>query len=271
MSSRLRAVLAGARSALSRARAALAPARSALTRVPEALRRVLLSEGARLSLAWSLAVVVGVAAMLPVSGSVQEAGGPATRLPLVLILLIVMLSASSLAYAGVTLWVMRDLPRRRLVAAARLPRARRAVRAYRWYLGRSSAVSEVVQMLVMAALSAWLLIVAPPGMSTPALLALTAAAVVSAWLGTVVTFAVEYVAEDSDGTAFALPGTVGTERTLQDYVHGAVLIQASSGSSDLSPRTSRARRLVRHQVVLAYVMTTIITTLGVSAVITAVA
>jgi len=87
----------------------------------------------------------------------------------------------------------------------------------------------------------------------------------------VVTFAVEYTAEDADGTAFTLPGTEGTERTFQDYVHGTVLIQASSGSSDLAPRTSRARRLVRHQVVLAYVMTTIITTLGVSAVITAVA
>ena len=48
-------------------------------------------------------------------------------------------------------------------------------------------------------------------------------------------------------------------------------IQASAGAADLSPLTATARRLVRHQGVLAYVMTTIITTLGVSAVITAVA
>lgn len=54
-------------------------------------------------------------------------------------------------------------------------------------------------------------------------------------------------------------------------LHGAVQIQASAGAADLGPLTTTARRLVRHQVVLAYVMTTIITTLGVSAVITAVA
>lgn len=54
-------------------------------------------------------------------------------------------------------------------------------------------------------------------------------------------------------------------------LHDAVQIQASAGAADLGPLTATARRLVRHQVVLAYVMTTIITTLGVSAVITAVA
>lgn len=279
MTSRARAMLTqalagartGARTVVSRARTTLLQVRSAFSKVPASLRRSLLPEGARLTLSWSLAAAVGLAAVLPVRGPVQAAGESGTTLPLLLILFIVMISASSLAFAGLTLWVMRDLPRHRLVAAARLPRARRAVRTYRWYMGRSSALSEVVQMLAMAALAAGLLIVAPEGMSTAALLALTAGAVVSAWLGAVVTFAVEYTAEDADGTAFTLPGTEGTERTFQDYVHGAVLIQASSGSSDLAPRASRARRLVRHQVVLAYVMTTIITTLGVSAVITAVA
>jgi len=54
-------------------------------------------------------------------------------------------------------------------------------------------------------------------------------------------------------------------------LHGTAQIQASAGAADLGPLTTTARRLVRHQVALARVMTTPITTLGVSAVITAVA
>ena len=126
-------------------------------------------------------------------------------------------------------------------------------------------------MLMMAVIAALLLIVPPPEVPIAALLALTAVAVVTAWIGTVVTFAAEYAAEDSRGTAFALPGTAGPDRTIGDYVYGAVLIQASSGTGDLTPLTAPARTLVRHHVILAHVTSTIIVTLGVSAVVTAVA
>ncbi|GAA1288909.1 hypothetical protein GCM10009590_15190 [Brachybacterium alimentarium] len=51
-------------------------------------------------------------------------------------------------------------------------------------------------------------------------------------------------------------------------MYGAVLIQASSGASDLVPITSAARRIVRNHVILAHVTSTILLTLGVSALLT---
>lgn len=57
-------------------------------------------------------------------------------------------------------------------------------------------------------------------------------------------------------------------RDLSDYVYGAVLIQASSGASDLVPITSAARRIVRNHVILAHVTSTILLTLAVSALLT---
>ena len=234
------------------------------------LRTRMLSENLRLSLSWAVSALVGAGLVLVLAHGMRPLPQEA-RVPLFLILLIVMMSLSSLLFAGLTWWTLRDLPRERLVAAARLPRARRAVRAYRWYMARSSALSEVAQMLLMAVIATVLLLSPPPGVPISALLALTAAAVVAAWLSAVVTFALEYAAEDAHGTAFTLPGTTGPDRLFDEYLYGAVQVQASSGAADLGPLTAPARRLVRHQVILAYVMTTIITTLGVSAVITAVA
>ena len=233
-------------------------------------RRRMLSENLRLSLAWGLSALLGGGLVLLLAHGMRPLAEDA-RVPLFLILLIVMMSLSSLLFAGLTWWALRDLPRDRLVAAARLTRARRAVRVYRWYMSRSTALSEALQMLLMAVIATVLLILPPPGVPVSALLALTVGAVVAAWLSAVVTFALEYTAEDAHGAAFALSGTAPPERSFEEYLHGAVQIQASAGAADLGPLTTTARRLARHQVVLAYVMTTIITTLGVSAVITAVA
>lgn len=235
------------------------------------LRRRLLSENLRLLTALLLSVVIGLGIVLVLAANLTGIGSTEMELPLLLILLIVVMSVYSLAFAGLTLWALTDQPRHRMLAAARLPRARRHVRFYRWYMGRSSAFSEVVQMLLIAVIAALLLIIPPPGIPTAALLALTAAAVATAWIGAVMTFAIEYAAEDSRGTAFTLPGTTGPDRTVADYVYGAVLIQASSGPGELTPVTGPARRLVRHHVILAHVTSTIIVTLGVSAVVTAVA
>lgn len=247
------------------------PRRRPLPRHRRSLRRRLLSENLRLLLSLALSLLIGVGLVLTLSAglNIRGAGGE-TELSLLMIMLIVMMSVYSLAFAGLTLWALSDQPRHRMLAAARLPRARRHVRFYRWYMGRSSAFSEVTQMLMMAVLAALLLIVPPPEVPIAALLALTAIAVVTAWIGTVVTFAAEYAAEDSRGTAFSLPGTVGPDRTIGDYVYGAVLIQASSGTGDLTPLTAPARTLVRSHVILAHVTSTIIVTLGVSAVVTAV-
>lgn len=235
------------------------------------MHRRLLSENLRLLTSLLLSMVIGLGTVLLLASSIPGADSAEVRLALFLILFIVTVSVYSLTFTGLTLWVLTGQPRHRMVAAARLPRARRHVRFYRWYMGRSSSFSEVMQMLLIAVVAALLLIIPPPGMPITALLALTAAALVTAWIGTVMTFAVEYAAEDSHATAFALPGTTGPERTISDYVYGAVLIQASSGAGDFTPLTIPARRLVRDHVILAHVTSTIIITLGVSAVVTAVA
>ena len=255
--------------------AAAPPPRSRRRRLPrhrQSLRRRLLSENLRLLLSLTLSLLIGVGLVAVLSAGLNGLGaGGEMQLSLLMVMLIVTMSAYSLSFAGLTLWALTDQPRPRMLAAARLPRARRHVRFYRWYMGRSSSASEVTQMLMMAVIAALLLIVPPPEVPIAALLALTAVAVVTAWIGTVVTFAAEYAAEDSRGTAFALPGTAGPDRTIGDYVYGAVLIQASSGTGDLTPLTAPARSLVRHHVILAHVTSTIIVTLGVSAVVTAVA
>lgn len=255
--------------------AAAPPPRSRRRRLPRhrrSLRRRLLSENLRLLLSLTLSLLIGVGLVAVLSAGLNGLGaGGEMQLSLLMVMLIVTMSAYSLSFAGLTLWALTDQPRPRMLAAARLPRARRHVRFYRWYMGRSSSASEVTQMLMMAVIAALLLIVPPPEVPIAALLALTAVAVVTAWIGTVVTFAAEYAAEDSRGTAFALPGTAGPDRTIGDYVYGAVLIQASSGTGDLTPLTAPARSLVRHHVILAHVTSTIIVTLGVSAVVTAVA
>jgi uncharacterized membrane protein len=234
-------------------------------------RRRLLSENLRLALSWLLSFAVGPASVLLLDGAVPEDGTAGLQLPLTLMIVIVMISVYALAYAALTLYALAGQPRSRMVAAARLPRARRHVSFYRWYVGRTSAFHEVLQMLLIAVLAVGLLIMPPPWVPVPALLALTVAAVITAWISAVATFAVEYAAEDSRGRAFALPNTEGAERTLHDYLYGALLIQTTSGTSDMVPLTPAARRIVRHHVVLAYLMSTIIITLGVSAVITAVA
>lgn len=234
-------------------------------------RRRLLSENLRLGGSWLLAFAVGPPTVLLLDSSIPDDGTRGFQLSLALMIVIIMLSVHALAYAGTTLYSLSGQPRSRMVAAARLPRARRHVRFYRSYMGRTSAFSEVLQMLLIAVLAVVLLMMPPPWAPVAAMLALTVAAVITAWISAVATFAVEYAAEDSRGRAFALPGTEGPERTIEDYLYGALLIQTTSGTGDMVPVTASARRIVRRHVVLAYVMSTIIITLGVSAVITALA
>lgn len=101
------------------------------------------------------------------------------------------------------------------------------------------------------------------------LLLLTIGGVIAAWISTVVTFAIEYAAADAHRDAFELVNTPAEERGLPEYLYAAVLIQTSTGPTELVPRTRTARRLVRDQAILSHVMATIIVALNVSALLTA--
>ncbi|WP_422115508.1 DUF1345 domain-containing protein [Brachybacterium sp. UNK5269] len=240
-------------------------------RSAQPLRRRLLSENLRRIVSGLACLLCGLAVVGSLRLLTGVRGAADLELALFLVLLIVMLSSYSVIFAGLTLYALIGQPRSRLIAAARLPRARRQVRFYRWSVGQSTALNEALQMLLIAMIAVLLLLSPPAGLPIAALLALTAAAVVAAWIGAVTSFALEYAAEDADGRAFTLPGTTAADRAIAEYLYGAVLIQSSSGAGDLTPLTAPARRLVRDHVVLAHVTTTIIITLGVSAVITAVA
>lgn len=241
-------------------------------RRPRSLRDRFLSESLRIGIPLLVATPVSMLVVLVV---VPALGGPGLEdgdegLSAVLLLLIVAISLYSLLFSGLTYYALADQPRARLVGTARLSRVRKHVLLYRLSFGRGGAGDEVMQLLFTAALAIGLLVTRPDGVPIQVLLVVTAGAVITAWIGTVMTFAVEYAAEDSRGDAFALVGSSGPDRMFSDYLYGAVLIQASSGASDLVPLTPPARRLVRTHVILSHITSTIILTLGVSALLSSV-
>lgn len=192
------------------------------------------------------------------------------QLTVFLVLMIIITALYGLVFSVLTYYALQGQPRQRLVATARLLRARKHVPAYQLLSGRSGPSGEVLQLVIIAGVAIVLLATRPESFPASTLLALTVASIVVAWIGSVMTFAVEYIAEDAHGQGFTLPGSPAPERALEEYVYAAVLVQASSGSSEFVPLTSSARRTLRNHVILAHVMSTIILTLGVSVVITAV-
>jgi hypothetical protein len=191
-------------------------------------------------------------------------------LSLLLVLVIVVQSLYGLTFAALTHHALAPLPRARLVGVARLARVKRSTWLYRNVIGRTGPTSEVLQLMIVAALAIILLATRPEAVPVFALLLLTAASIITTWVGSVVSFGIEYLAEDVHGNAFTLPGTSGPDRLWAEYLYGSVLFQASAGSTDMAPLTTGARRLVRSHVILAHVMSTTVIALGVSVVITAV-
>ena len=217
------------------------------------------------------AVLLGVVVMLVLPQMNYWFADTADQgISLLLVLVIVVQSLYSLIYAALTHHAFAELPRVRLAAVARLTRSKRSTWLYRNVIGRTGPTSEVLQLMIVAALAIVLLATRPEGVPVFVLLLLTAASIVTTWLGSVVSFSIEYLAEDAHGNAFTLPGTSGPDRQWAEYLYGSVLFQASTGSTDMAPLTTGARRLVRSHVILAHVMSTTVIALGVSVVITAV-
>lgn len=175
----------------------------------------------------------------------------------------------SLLSTALTHWVRRHLDRRELVVMARLDRARTSVAWFRWVHGRTGARSEAVQMLVTCAVAVLVLLTRPAEVAVAIPLLATAGAVVAAWLSCVVGFAGEYAAEDAHGTALDMPGVPVAERGYEEYLDLAVLVQTTSGPPGVAGLTRPARRSLRSQSVLAHVMSTVIISLAVSVVLTA--
>lgn len=223
-------------------------------------RRIVLSLIASLALG---AIVVLTGPLARLRG--EQDGELAT----VLFALVLVVSIYALVYAGLTWSCLRRLPRRELLVTARLGRARQAVRWYRWLGGRAGVGNEALQLVVVAGLAILLFSLRPTGLGLLTMLLLTTLAIGSAWIGCTVAFAVEYAAEDAHEDAFTTPGAETDRRTFEDYLHLAILVQTTNGPADILPCTRSARRLVRVQSVLAYIMSTVILAVGVSVLLTA--
>ncbi|MFC0673974.1 hypothetical protein [Brachybacterium hainanense] len=184
-------------------------------------------------------------------------------------LVISVITLYTLISTGLAHWVYSHLDRREFVVLVRLRRAQLAVRWYRWAYGRAGARSEAQQMLATCAIAVIVLLLRPPQIPVALPLVITAGAVVATWISCVVGFAEEYAAEDGDGTALLLPEIPAAERGYEEYLDMAVLVQTTSGPTGPVGLTRRARRAVRAQSVLAHVMSTVIISLAVSVVLTA--
>lgn len=231
-------------------------------------REHLLSENVRLFTSLMASSITGTAAVAVFPQLDTTLGHQENLVWSWIILTVLVIAAYSMLFTGLTLLALRHQPRQRLLAVARLPRARRQVRFYRYFGARSSAFGEVLQVMLIAILAIAMLLMRPSSVPLELLLMLTIGSISTAWLSSVVTFALEYAAADAHGDGFDLNGTPPDERGLPEYLYAAVLVQTSSGPTDLVPRTRPARGLVRSQALLAYVMNTIIVAMGVSVVLT---
>jgi uncharacterized membrane protein len=197
-------------------------------------------------------IVLGLAILiLPGQGLVFPTAIPLQRLTLFGALTALTTTVYTAVLAGLTHWALLRLHRRELVVTVREARARHASRWIRMTDG-----------------GAILLVIArPPGVPVAVLLTLALTAMAVAWYSAVITFALEYASEDIRREAFTMPEEFPV---FEEYLYLSWMIQATSAPADVTPNTRTARRLVRSQTVLAYVMNTVVIALGLSALTSAV-
>lgn len=128
-------------------------------------------------------------------------------------------------------------------------------RAMRWLLG-SGAWSWSVSMSVLALLVVIAMLLQPSlrSIPTPPLLAVVMVAV--SWVNVAVTYAVHHARVDTTYGVFEFPGDAPA--SLLDYLYLSVGVQATFGTTDVQVCSSRGRRLVLTQSVLAFGFNTVI-------------
>lgn len=222
------------------------------------------SESRRNTIALTVTVVLSLAATIALSSLFpSEREREALSLPGTFAVIAITVYAAS--FALLTHWTFHRLPRRDVVIAARLARARRASAWLRWVSGRGSVSSEALGLVMLAVLAIVLLLLSESGPYRVVLLVTTIAAILCTWYSTAVTLAVEYAAEDGHGDAIELSAP---QRGFDEYLYVSMIVQVSGSANESVPLTSGARRLVRLQALLGHVMTSVVVALGISVVIT---
>ncbi|WP_152352219.1 DUF1345 domain-containing protein [Brachybacterium subflavum] len=224
------------------------------------------SEDRRNTIALTVTVVLSLAATFALSALFpSEREREAISLPGAFAVIAITVYTAS--FALLTHWSFHRLPRRDVVIAARLARARRASAWLRWVSGRGSVGAEALGLVLLAVLAIVLLLLSESGPYRVVLLVTTIAAILCTWYSTAVTLAVEYAAEDGHGDAIELSAP---QRGFDEYLYVSMIVQVSGSANESVPLTSRARRLVRLQALLGHVMTSVVVALGISVVITVV-
>jgi len=206
----------------------------------------------------SLAVLIAAGVTLVAFVGYRAAVSFGFTLDAVVLTAFVFWIAYALAYMWLTQRVFgrRDAPTLRAWLAATTP-TRRLERMIGERPG--AAPTANVHWAILAMLAVALLVVAPGLLDSPLANALGVAVVVSSWLVTVYAYAVHYARLDVAFRSLDFPGgTSDADPVFQDYFYLSAQIATTFSSSDVSILTTRARRIVTGQTLIAFAFSTFI-------------
>ncbi len=206
---------------------------------------------ARLALALSAGVVAGL--VLLVAQLVAAAAPPVSQLAVQELLIVT--AVSSVFYVSLTWAVLKAASpaQLRVWLEATRPRTRLA----RWGATLSGTGPAVaMQWSVLATAAVLVFLVWPELLSDSVTMVLCVVVVATAWIVTVMAYAVHYARFDQLTGAFAFPDQ--TPRVFMDYVYLAVQVQSTFGTSDVSVTDSTARSIVTGHTLVSFAFNTIV-------------
>lgn len=207
----------------------------------------------------TLAVITPLAFILPLTLGAQFTW-PVTR-PLVLTYLLLFLVTFAV-FVALTWITFRGHDPAALAHIVResTPRSRAEKRHLRFLGGGGASWSVQAALLALAAV---LLIALLPDLRADPVVTLSSIGlVITGWITVVVSYGLKYVREDVDRAGLEFPGS--SDLVFADYLYLACQISTTFSSSDVQVTTTRMRRLVSGQSVVAFIFSTVILALLVS-------
>lgn len=211
--------------------------------------------------------LIGIAVVLGPVGVAQgmmlsTAGGE--DLGIDALVLVTMLFAYGLygpLYLGLTAWAFRH---RRGEALRHELRASRSPRGWKGALLAFGPKSWGAFVVLIALLAVFGLALSRQLANNPWLLGGAIVAIFGSWILLVAIFAVEYARLWADRHSFAFPDDKDATRSLSDFLYLSVQVATTFATSDVAVTSTRARKTVTVQTIVAYAYTTGIMALFVS-------
>lgn len=185
----------------------------------------------------------------------------------VLLALVLAVATLSLIYAGLTVLAFSRLSGPRFAAAVTADPGWQDTQRSGWrrwarLLSGSGPSSWAVATAVMSLGVVVTLVQRTTFRDLPFALPVALSMVAVSWLTVAVMSAVNYARVDHDGRSLGFSGS--DPRTLSDYLYLALATQMTFGTTDTEVRSTRMRRLITGQAVLAFVFNTVIIAMIVS-------